>query len=193
VTKLNTAGGALIYSTYLGDGGAGTDIAVDSAGNAYLTGSSYSSTFPTTPGAFKLETSSSYHFMTKLFEELSLFVPLVLSFSGANDTFFTSELTLTNRAAKDVTLNFTYTAIVGEGSGTASDRLAASRQRIAPDGIAYLRSLGIPIPASGNRAGSLVVRFSGLSSEGAVRFGPPHPCRMVARGFLTLEFQSQPP
>ena len=168
VTKLNAAGTALVYSTHLGDGSGAADIALDSTGNAYVTGWSYSSSFPTTPGAFRLEASSGYYFMTKLFDELSLLVPLVLSFSGANSTFFTSELTLTNRAARDVTLNFTYTSIVGEGSGTASDTLAAGRQRIIPDGIAYLRSLGIPIPASGNRAGSLVVRFSGLSSEGAV-------------------------
>ena len=135
-----------------------------------MTGWSYSSSFPTTPGAFRLEASSGDYFMTKLFDELSFFVPMVLSLSGANSTFFTSELTLTNRAATDVTLNFTYSSIVGEGSGTAFDTLAAGRQRIIPDGIAYLRSLGIPIPASGNRAGSLVVRFSGLSSssEGAV-------------------------
>jgi hypothetical protein len=46
--------------------------------------------------------------------------------------------------------------------------LGAGRQRIISDGIKYLRSLGIPIPSSGNLAGSLVVRFSGLSSEGAV-------------------------
>ena len=49
VTKLNAAGSALVYSTYLGgslfeDSG---DIAVDSAGNAYVTGSTYSTNFPT--------------------------------------------------------------------------------------------------------------------------------------------------
>jgi len=47
--KLNTAGTALIYSTYLG--GAGTDViidvAVDSDSNAYVTGSTTSSNFPT--------------------------------------------------------------------------------------------------------------------------------------------------
>ena len=57
VTKLD-ASGALIYSTYLGgssrDTGAG--IAVDAAGNAYVTGSTVSADFPTTPGAFDLTT-----------------------------------------------------------------------------------------------------------------------------------------
>lgn len=47
VTKLNTAGSALVYSTYLGgNGDAGFAIAVDAAGNAYVTGSTSSQTFP---------------------------------------------------------------------------------------------------------------------------------------------------
>ncbi len=49
VSKLNPAGDALIYSTYLG-GGSGdsaTDLALDPAGNVYLTGSTQSSDFPT--------------------------------------------------------------------------------------------------------------------------------------------------
>jgi hypothetical protein len=54
VTKFNAAGSALVYSSYLG----GTDydfangIALDSAGNAYVTGSTSSRCFPTTTGAF---------------------------------------------------------------------------------------------------------------------------------------------
>jgi len=49
VTKLSPAGNSLIYSTYLGgvnEDRAG-DIAVDGAGNAYVTGGTWSSDFPT--------------------------------------------------------------------------------------------------------------------------------------------------
>jgi hypothetical protein len=53
VTKLNSTGTALIYSTYLGGTDYGLGIAVDSGGNAYVTGWTGSSTFPTTPGAFQ--------------------------------------------------------------------------------------------------------------------------------------------
>ena len=49
VTKLNPTGTALVYSTYLGgsadDGGIA--IAVDTAGNAYVTGGTDSINFPT--------------------------------------------------------------------------------------------------------------------------------------------------
>jgi hypothetical protein len=56
VTKLSATGAALVYSTYLGGSGSegGGDIAVDGSGNAYVTGSTASSNFPTTPGAFQL-------------------------------------------------------------------------------------------------------------------------------------------
>src|SRR5208337_2585432 len=48
VTKLNAAGSALVYSTYLGGGRGdyGNSIAVDSSGNAYVTGSTSSTDFP---------------------------------------------------------------------------------------------------------------------------------------------------
>jgi len=49
VSKLNASGNAFIYSTYLGGSGGdiGYGIAVDSAGNAYVTGGTSSSNFPT--------------------------------------------------------------------------------------------------------------------------------------------------
>jgi len=49
VAKINSSGTALIYSTYLGGSGGdwGNDIAVDTSGNAYITGLTYSTNFPT--------------------------------------------------------------------------------------------------------------------------------------------------
>jgi hypothetical protein len=55
VVKLNPTGTALVYGTYLGGsvGEMGAGIAVDAAGNAYVTGRTDSPDFPTTPGAFQ--------------------------------------------------------------------------------------------------------------------------------------------
>jgi hypothetical protein len=52
VTKLNPTGSAFVYSTYLGGMGndRGFGIAVDTDGNAYVTGTTTSTDFPTTSG-----------------------------------------------------------------------------------------------------------------------------------------------
>jgi hypothetical protein len=54
VTKINSLGTGLEYSTYLGSDGieAGLDIVIDSNRNAYIAGVTYSSNFPTTSGAY---------------------------------------------------------------------------------------------------------------------------------------------
>jgi PKD repeat protein len=70
VTKLNSTGTALIYSTFLGgnDTETGFGIAVDNNGNAYITGETASDNFPT-KGAFANypgSTSSSDAFVVKL-------------------------------------------------------------------------------------------------------------------------------
>jgi hypothetical protein len=66
VTKLNSTGSSLVYSTYIGGSGndKGKAIAVDGTGSAYITGYSNSSNFPTTQGAYK--SSGSVTFLAKL-------------------------------------------------------------------------------------------------------------------------------
>jgi hypothetical protein len=53
VTKLNAAGTAALYSTYVGgfSGEYANDIAIDGSGNAYVVGRTTSRDFPATPGA----------------------------------------------------------------------------------------------------------------------------------------------
>ena len=100
----------------------------------------------------------------------SLFVPVILSSAGQNHSFFTSELTLTNRGEQDVRLDYSYTAERGGGSGTASEVLAAGRQRVETDALGYLRGLGVPIPETGNRIGTLRVEVRlGSEVEAVVR------------------------
>jgi hypothetical protein len=55
VTKLNSHGSALLYSTFLGGSGddAATGIVIDDIGRAYITGDTTSTNFPTTSAAFQ--------------------------------------------------------------------------------------------------------------------------------------------
>jgi hypothetical protein len=69
VTKVNAAGTALVYSTYLG-GAFGNDygegIAVDSSGQAHVTGEANSGTFPVTNAFQPVTTGRSDAFVSKL-------------------------------------------------------------------------------------------------------------------------------
>src|SRR5260370_25732255 len=52
IAKLNSTGTALLYSTYLGGSGDEevSGLAIDAAGNAYISGTSWSDDFPVTSG-----------------------------------------------------------------------------------------------------------------------------------------------
>jgi len=65
VAKLNPSGSALVYSTYL-NSASGNGIAVDSGGNAYITGDAGPVSFPTTAGAFQTAPVGYDTFVTKL-------------------------------------------------------------------------------------------------------------------------------
>jgi len=68
VFALNSAGDALVYSTYLGGSGGGDEgigIAVDAAGNAYVAGSTNSSNFPISAGVADSTYSNTEAFVTK--------------------------------------------------------------------------------------------------------------------------------
>ncbi|MBM3803009.1 MAG: hypothetical protein FJW26_11970 [Acidimicrobiia bacterium] len=193
IAKLNASGSALSFATTMGNGqtteGA-SSIAVDRSGSVFVTGTA-GPTFPRTPEAFRPSVGASGGFVVRFFDELVLFVPVILSSAGQNNSFFTSELTMTNRSSRDVTVELNYTAAFGGGSGRVTDTLLPGRQRIIPDAISYLRSLGMPIPDTGNQGGTLGVKFSGLNSpnEGTVtvRTGTA-----VGRGRVGLAYQGIP-
>jgi beta-propeller repeat-containing protein/ASPM-SPD-2-Hydin domain-containing protein/centrosomal CEP192-like protein len=89
VTKLNPAGSALVYSTYLGGSGVdqGTGIAVDSSGNAYVTGFTESSNFPVLnplPAPNNVLQGLSDAFATKLSTTGSLAYSTYLGGSGSD-------------------------------------------------------------------------------------------------------------
>lgn len=70
ITKLDAAGSAFLYSTYLGGSGydAATAIAVDSSHNAYITGTTHSGDFPTLN---PIQSAGGQAFVTKLSDAVS--------------------------------------------------------------------------------------------------------------------------
>jgi hypothetical protein len=67
VAKLNPAGSGLVYATYLGGNGndTATGVSVDAGGNAYVTGLTDSTNFPTV-GAYQTDQGGTDVFVTKL-------------------------------------------------------------------------------------------------------------------------------
>jgi hypothetical protein len=79
VTEIKAGGSSLVYSTYLGGSNydEGYGIAVDSSGDAYVTGYTQSTNFPTTPGAFQTTLKGgSNAFVTEISAPIPTSLPL---------------------------------------------------------------------------------------------------------------------
>ncbi len=166
VSKLDPEGEKLVYSVRAGSGDSvegGSGLWVSPRGSATVTGQA-GFDFTLTTGAYQASEGNGA-FVARLPGDAEVFVPIVLATTETDGAVVSSELTLSNRGTRPATLELTYTAAFGEGSGTATDELPAGRQVIVPDAIEYLRGLGVPIPDSGSRGGGLSIRFSGLNSE----------------------------
>jgi hypothetical protein len=88
VAKLSSTGSALVYSTYLGgtQEEEGTAIAVDGGGNAYVTGRTDGTGFPTTGGAFDTSTNGFLDaYVSKLNATGSALVYSTFLGGGSND------------------------------------------------------------------------------------------------------------
>ena len=88
VFKLNVQGNALVYSTFLGgeDNDSTEGIAVDSSGNAYVTGGTRSSGFPVTSSAFQsFRTGDTDAYFTKLNSSGSAVLYSTLLGGGSTD------------------------------------------------------------------------------------------------------------
>jgi hypothetical protein len=81
------------------------------------------------------------------------FLPIVLDAHGVGGSHYTTELTLINLPGNPLPVTLVYTASLGGGSGEAAVTLDPGEQRIVPDAIAFLRSLGLAIPDDGSSVG----------------------------------------
>jgi hypothetical protein len=99
--------------------------------------------------------------------ERTLVVPVILSMPGAAGTLWESDLTLTNSGSTAATVDLTYTATVGGGTGTVPAALPAGAQLSSPSAFDLLSQLGLALPEGGPRSGTLHAVFHNLASEHA--------------------------
>jgi hypothetical protein len=134
VMKLNAAGSALVYSTFLGGTGfdEGHKIAVDGVGNAYVTGTTFSSNFPTTTGAFRTTLAgTSDAFVTKIGDLSTVQFSASLYTVGEGDGFRTITVERTGNTSSAMTVDYLssdhsnpadFISCTSPGAGLASSR-----------------------------------------------------------------------
>jgi hypothetical protein len=147
VAKLNSSGTQLLYLIFLGGSGndSGRGIAVDSSGNAYVTGITASTDFPTTAGAFSTQTSGSQEaFVAKLNAAGQLQYSTYLG--GGSDAGFAIAVDATGAAyvagqTMSVTFPVTAGAIQPSNQGGISDCFV-SKLSVAGSSLVYSTYLG---------------------------------------------------
>ena len=99
VTKFNSIGNGLIYSTYLGGSGSdfGSGIAIDILGNAYITGETDSNNFPTALNAYQSNQGNTDVFISKL----RVLNGISIEVSGVNDPIIAGNLSSITIRAQD--------------------------------------------------------------------------------------------
>ena len=190
ITKLNPAGSALVYSSYLGGNGFenGDGIAVDASGNAYVTGNTSSINFPTVN---PLQTSLRGFldaFVSKIapipgpavatFPASLSFTPTPASPQPINTTSPPQQVTLANKG--DGPLTITGITISGtNGADFAQTNTCGTLPAALASGSSCTFNVTFTPTATGTRTGMLTI------SDNAV--GSPHMVSLVGN-FVPPDF-----
>ena len=155
VTKINPSGSGLVYSTYLDSVGAEAyGIVVDAGGSAYVTGTTFSSDFPTTANALQRTAKSNDIFVAKLNPAGTGLVYSTLIGGSGNDTGIRIAISNSRLAfVTGVTQSVDFPATAGafqrvKGAGTSEDAFVL---KLNPEGSAlvYATYLGGSGPEGG--------------------------------------------
>jgi len=165
VAKLNAAGSALLYSSYLGGSanedysGNGSHVGVDTAGNIYVYGASFSTDFPTMNPIQAANAGGSDAFLTKIGSGVSL--------SKAKLTFPT-QVVGTTSAPKTVTLTNLGGAILTVSGMSSTDPSEFPPPQNActsvPSGGSCDINVAFSPTASGTRAAKIKITDNELGS-----------------------------
>ncbi|MCZ6751258.1 MAG: SBBP repeat-containing protein [Acidobacteria bacterium] len=159
VTKLNASGSALVYSSYLG--GRSDDraygIAVDSAGSAYVAGSTASDDFPITPDALQPPCPIPAPFVTKINPP-------------GNALFYSTCLEGSSRS--------------DEALAVAVDPFGSAYVTGLTRSTDFPTTAGAPQPAAGGLDDSYVVKLDSVTTVSAASFtGPRTTAGAIVSGF----------
>ena len=163
VSKLSADGSSLIYSTYVGGTGddRGTNIALDKYGNAYITGYTASSDFPTVY-AFNDKYGGSFYdtFAFKLSSNGSTLV--YSTFIGGSGTEYANDIAVDgdgNAYIVGETWSSNY-PIVNEYNNTALDKADAFVSKLSADGL-FLRYSTLVGGSGNDYANSITIDRNG--------------------------------
>jgi uncharacterized protein (TIGR03437 family) len=149
ILKINSAGTALLYSTLLGGEGPVEDstnsLALDAAGEAYVTGSAGSSIFPVTPGAYQSVAKGQNAFVAKLSADGSAL--LYATFLGGSGTDFGSAVAVDTQGAAYVgggttSADFPSTTAFGNPVGTQQPGSFIAKLSPAGDALSFSDLIG---------------------------------------------------
>ncbi len=181
VVKLDE-NGALQFSTYLGGNVStyGYDIAVDSAGNGYVTGTA-SGSFPTTPGTVQPPTGGGKAFVTKYGPAGAIVYSTLLGGDGVDGGFAIAVDLAGNAYVTGISHSTTFAGAPPGGAQTVNNGNGDSFvAKLNPDatGLLYFTFLGgsasdegnaITVDASGNAYVAGNTSSTGLATPGAVQ------------------------
>ena len=143
VTKLNTTGSDLLYSTFLGGSSNfdfATDIAVDSAGNAFITGDTRSINFPVTPGALR---TTHIRLQNPVIEQDGFVAKLNTNAAGDASLVFSTFFDINDSFSNSIAI---------DASGNAYITGDARLQKLNPSGSALVYSFIIPDATTGQNS-----------------------------------------
>jgi hypothetical protein len=167
VTKLNAAGSALAYSTYLGGNyyDVGMGIALDSSGSAYVMGQTGSTDFPTMNPIQATNAGHLDAFISKISPPVAL-SPQSLNFSGQimGTTSNSGTVRLNNLSGATLTIS----SISASGDFAVASGTTCSASSPVPAGSTCQINVTFTPTASGSRTGALTVADSDPTSPQTV-------------------------
>jgi hypothetical protein len=200
VTKINASGSALVYSTYLGGSGndIGSSVAVDTSGNAFVTGRTLSTNFPTaialqstlggSIGAFDA-------FVSKINGTVDNIPPTTVATASPgpnsnswNNTNVTIDLNATDNAGGSGVKQIQFALSGAENTGLQTVAGNAASVTISAEGITVLTYFATDNAGNQETAKTLTVRIdktppviSGLPARGCTIWPPNHKLVQVAK------------